>query len=289
MVLWSSPSSSAVIKLQSQLLLETMSTGLCTCQSEIYTTMFVEHIGMGLFFSGFYPSPKVRNLLNRLNNFSVLIMLVLGHKKYANDGQFHCFRRQLFHTSLARILESLKDSMTTPEVIKCLDGHYCYAIYTFGPYIGDYPEQVLLTNIIQLWCLKYVFFFFRYALLFILFNRCLVPRDDLDCPDQSYHCREHTNILLNAWPTLKLWDEYGIVNNIQVSFVSYLYPFNWQISVFHHTFSPSGYIQNDNSWSPPSGDQGGIQGPCRWVGPTMAGPHHGKAQANRILENIDQW
>ena len=55
-------------------------------------------------------------------------MLVLNHKKYANDGQFHHFWRQLFHTSLTRILESLKD---------------------FMKYIRDYPKQVLLTNIIQ--------------------------------------------------------------------------------------------------------------------------------------------
>jgi hypothetical protein len=82
------------------------------------------------------------------------LTLILGHKRYADDGKFRRFRRQLFHTALARILESLKESMTTPEVIKCPDGHYRRAIYTFGPYIADYPEQVLLTNIVQFWCQK---------------------------------------------------------------------------------------------------------------------------------------
>lgn len=52
------------------------------------------------------------------------------------------------------MLEGLKTSMTTPEIVKCPDGHYRRAIYSFGPYIGDYPEQVLLTNIVQFWCLK---------------------------------------------------------------------------------------------------------------------------------------
>lgn len=52
------------------------------------------------------------------------------------------------------MLGSLKPSMTTPEVIKCPDGHYRRAIYMFGPYIGDYPEQVLLTNVVQCWCPK---------------------------------------------------------------------------------------------------------------------------------------
>jgi hypothetical protein len=72
------------------------------------------------------------------------LTLILGHKRYANDGKFRRFRCQLFHIALARILEPLKKSMTTPEVIKCPDGHYRRAIYNFGPYIGDYPEQVLL-------------------------------------------------------------------------------------------------------------------------------------------------
>ena len=78
----------------------------------------------------------------------------LGHKKYGNNGKFHCFQHQLFHTALAWILGGLKESMTTPEVVRCLDGHYCWDIYTFGPYIGDYPEQVLLANIVQMWCPK---------------------------------------------------------------------------------------------------------------------------------------
>ena len=56
--------------------------------------------------------------------------------------------------SLARMLESMKEPMTIPEVVKCPDGHYHYAMYSFGPYIGDYPEQVLLTNVIQMWCPK---------------------------------------------------------------------------------------------------------------------------------------
>lgn len=55
---------------------------------------------------------------------------------------------------LARMLEGLKTSMTTPEIVKCPDGHYRRAIYSFGPYIGDYPEQVLLMNVVQFWCPK---------------------------------------------------------------------------------------------------------------------------------------
>ena len=45
--------------------------------------------------------------------------------------------------------------MTEPEVLKCPDGHFRRVVYGIGPYIADYPEQVLLTCIVQNWCPKY--------------------------------------------------------------------------------------------------------------------------------------
>jgi hypothetical protein len=42
--------------------------------------------------------------------------------------------------------------MTTPRVTRCPDGHYRRVIYGLGPYIADYPEQVLLACIVQGWC-----------------------------------------------------------------------------------------------------------------------------------------
>ena len=46
--------------------------------------------------------------------------------------------------------------MTVPEVVHCPDGHFRKAIYSLGPYITDYPEQVWLAGIVQGWCPKYV-------------------------------------------------------------------------------------------------------------------------------------
>lgn len=65
---------------------------------------------------------------------------------------FRKFRRQLYHTSLARILKSLRPAMTTPEIARCADGHLRRVIYGLGPYIADYPEQVILACIVQDWC-----------------------------------------------------------------------------------------------------------------------------------------
>lgn len=47
--------------------------------------------------------------------------------------------------------------MTIPEVVRCSDGHFRRAIYGLGPYIADYPEQALLTCVVQGWCPRYVF------------------------------------------------------------------------------------------------------------------------------------
>jgi hypothetical protein len=49
--------------------------------------------------------------------------------------------------------------MSTPEVMHFRDGHYRQVIYSLGPYIADYEEQVLLACIVQNWCPKYVFSF----------------------------------------------------------------------------------------------------------------------------------
>jgi Plavaka transposase len=53
--------------------------------------------------------------------------------------------------------------MMEPEVTLCADGHFRRAIYGIGPYIGDYPEQVLLSCIVQGWCPRQVFLFFSFA------------------------------------------------------------------------------------------------------------------------------
>jgi len=69
-----------------------------------------------------------------------------------NDVQYRKFRRQLFHSSLSQILESLRPGMTTPVVVRCFDNHYRRVIYSLGSYIADYPEQTLLACTVQGWC-----------------------------------------------------------------------------------------------------------------------------------------
>lgn len=84
--------------------------------------------------------------------FLIWDYLISADRKYESSIAFHTFRRQLFHASLAAILESLHPGMTTPEISLCPDGHFRRVIYGLGPYIADYPEQVLLSGIVQGWC-----------------------------------------------------------------------------------------------------------------------------------------
>jgi Plavaka transposase len=46
--------------------------------------------------------------------------------------------------------------MVKPKLVKCPDGHFHHAIFSLGPYIADYNEQVWLPGIVSNWCPKYV-------------------------------------------------------------------------------------------------------------------------------------
>lgn len=76
-------------------------------------------------------------------------------KVHSSDPTFRSFRRQLFHSSLSKILSTLAPVMEQPEVVECPDRNYRRAIWGVGPYIADYPEQTLLACIVQGWCARY--------------------------------------------------------------------------------------------------------------------------------------
>lgn len=81
-------------------------------------------------------------------------MVHLATRVLAKTNEFRGFRRQLFHSPLAAILQSLKQGMTVPEVLRFGDGHFRRVIYGLGAYIADYEEQVLLSCIVRGWCAK---------------------------------------------------------------------------------------------------------------------------------------
>ncbi|THG93063.1 hypothetical protein EW026_g8064 [Hermanssonia centrifuga] len=121
-------------------------------------------------------------------------------KRYANDPIFRQFRRNLFHRSLSAILSPLRNAMSKPEVAQCSDGHYRRTIYGLGPYIADYMEQVVVTNIVQGWCVT-----------------CPTRRQDLEdfCEGLNVRSRKHSELLFEALDAKVLWNDYGIVSDVE--------------------------------------------------------------------------
>lgn len=106
-----------------------------------------------LVLVGFLAIPK-----SRWSFFSPNLLLTTcptsADRQHASSEQFRNFRRRMFHTTLEEIFDPLTTFMETPDVVRCSDGYFRRAIYGFGPYIADYPEQVLLACIVQNWCPK---------------------------------------------------------------------------------------------------------------------------------------
>ena len=86
-----------------------------------------------------------------LTTFKYLIYLIqsllhfLADKQHADSVKFRRFWQNLFHGSLNKILQPLCPGIEKPQVLWYGDGYYWHTIvYGLGPYIADYPEQVLL-------------------------------------------------------------------------------------------------------------------------------------------------
>ncbi|THH29539.1 hypothetical protein EUX98_g4659 [Antrodiella citrinella] len=101
---------------------------------------------------------NVSNEMRRAHREAVMPTVFLAIPKastaHKDDDEFRVFCKQLYHNSLTRILWPLRHGMTTPHVMQCPDGHYRRTIFGLGPFIADYPEQVLLAGIVQGWCPK---------------------------------------------------------------------------------------------------------------------------------------
>jgi hypothetical protein len=77
-----------------------------------------------------------------------------GDRRYDDSLPFRVFKRKLYHASVAAILRTLQPGLASPVVRRCPDGHFRRVIYDLVAFIADYPEQVMLTGIVQGWCPK---------------------------------------------------------------------------------------------------------------------------------------
>ena len=110
--------------------------------------------GQAVSLLGFLAIPKSKFIITFKCSNLIKTKITIADREFESDPEFRTFRRHLFHTSLTAVFEAMKPAMEKPEITQCADGHYRRAIYGLGPYIADYPEQVLLACIVQGWCPK---------------------------------------------------------------------------------------------------------------------------------------
>ncbi|KAI0746738.1 hypothetical protein C8Q80DRAFT_1321332 [Daedaleopsis nitida] len=145
---------------------------------------------------------NVHNNVRRAHRNAVAVVAFLAipktTRRHANSVEYRKFRRQMFHSSLSRILQPLKSGMTTPEIVRCGDGHFRKVVFGLGPYIADYPEQALLACIVQGWC-----------------PVCRNPNKDLDNPDSAgRRTRQMVDYLATEFDLGPLWNQHGIVGDV---------------------------------------------------------------------------
>ncbi|KAG1884360.1 hypothetical protein F4604DRAFT_1574713 [Suillus subluteus] len=129
--------------------------------------------------------------------FLAIPKILQQQKKHSDDPRFRKFKKQLFHSSLSRILSSLKPAMSVPEVVQFGDGHFRRVVYGLGPYIADYPEQLVLGCVVQNWCAK-----------------CFAYPDKLDSGEGGLRSREVVDTLCDEVDSGVLWEEWGVISDV---------------------------------------------------------------------------
>ncbi|KAI0358655.1 hypothetical protein OH77DRAFT_1203821 [Trametes cingulata] len=118
-------------------------------------------------------------------------------RRFANTEEFRIFKKQLYHAALRQILEPLRHGMSTPEVIRCPDGHFRRTIFEIGPFIADYPEQVYVSGVVQGWCPK-----------------CRAWPEELE-KIGALRFRAHTECLYQTFEIGALWDTFGVNGDVR--------------------------------------------------------------------------
>ncbi|KAI5982008.1 hypothetical protein EDD15DRAFT_2378623 [Pisolithus albus] len=153
-------------------------------------------MGQNDYYPLYLSIGNIRNNVCRAHRNGVVLIGFLAMpnttREHANKDNFRRFWRQLFHSSLGRILKTFKPGMVKPEVVLFGDDHYRRVVYGLGPYIADYEEQALVTTL----------------------ARCLAYRNNLDDDNALHRCRDHAEMLIAEFALNALWNEYGIVGEL---------------------------------------------------------------------------
>ncbi|KAG2068111.1 hypothetical protein BDR04DRAFT_1129339 [Suillus decipiens] len=161
-------------------------------------------VSVGTGNNEYYPLyTSISNVHNTVQHTHHDALVIIGFltipktdKSHSKDDAFRIFCHQLFHSSLSTILSTLRPVMTTYEVVHCGDGHFWHIIYSLGPYIVDYEEQLVLS-----FC------------------------TNLD-GGGIYHTHEFTDFLINKLHADVLWDEFGLIGDLVMTDIHELLSFD---------------------------------------------------------------
>ncbi|KAH9912325.1 uncharacterized protein B0H18DRAFT_1088486 [Fomitopsis serialis] len=144
---------------------------------------------------------NVHNPLRRAHKDAIIPIAFLAIPKAARGetetDEFRTFRKQLYHASIAHVMAPLRPYMQTHDVVRCPDSHFRRVIYELGPFIADYPEQVVLSGIVSGWCPK-----------------CLLPPEELHRGGGDPRCLEHTENLVRMFDAETIWGTWGFDINV---------------------------------------------------------------------------
>ncbi|KIM62606.1 hypothetical protein SCLCIDRAFT_24900 [Scleroderma citrinum Foug A] len=223
-------------------------------------TMVSVATGQNDYYPLYLSIGNIHNNVHRAHQNSLMLIAFLAIPKMdcenEDTAKFRKFRWQLFHSSLAHILSSLHPGMSKLKVQQCPDGHFRRAVYALAAYIADYPEQILLSCLMQGWC-----------------PLCTAVSTNLEGSDSIPQSRAHAEYCIHAFALAELWDQYGIVGDLT--------PFmnNFPHADIYKMLMPDLLHQI-------------IKGVFKdhlvsWVGEYLK-VTHGEAEANRILDDIDR-
>jgi hypothetical protein len=99
-----------------------------------------------------WASCLFQNVRLKISVTFLVLTFYAGAREFDGDPRFQKFVKQLFHTCINTIKETLKPGMRTPELTLFPDGYHRRAVFCEGPYMADYPEQVLAAGIVSNWC-----------------------------------------------------------------------------------------------------------------------------------------
>ncbi|KIL58389.1 hypothetical protein M378DRAFT_86568 [Amanita muscaria Koide BX008] len=156
--------------------------------------------GQNDYYPMYLSNGLIHNNVRRAHRNGVSLIAFLAipktDKEHEDSIQFRRFRRELFHGSVSQILQTLRPGMEEPELLRYADGYYRRTIYGLGAYIADYPEQVILSCIVQDWC-----------------PLCTASNKNLD-GEGGRRVHELTEVLMEAHNEKTLWFDYGIIPGI---------------------------------------------------------------------------